>query len=35
LSNQNLQAAQMNQSASMRWNTWNGWTGAGLYRRRW
>ena len=32
LSNQNLQAAQMNQMAATRWNTWNswgGWRGAG------
>jgi hypothetical protein len=35
LSNQNLEAAQMNQAANMNWNTWGGWGGAGFYGRGW
>jgi hypothetical protein len=32
ISNDNLMAAQMNQSASMNWNAWGGWGGAGWGR---
>ena len=35
LSNENLQAAQMNQAASMNWGTWGGWGGVGFYGRGW
>lgn len=35
LSNENLQAAQMNQAAAMNWNTWGGWGGVGFYGRGW
>lgn len=31
LSNQNLEAAQMNQAASMDWNSWGGWGAWGGY----
>jgi hypothetical protein len=33
LSNENLEAAEMNQDASMDWGTWGGWGGARIGRR--
>ena len=35
LSNQNLEAAQMNSMSSMSWNTWGGWGGVGFYGGGW
>jgi hypothetical protein len=35
LSNQNLEAAQMNQMSTQNWNTWGGWGGVGFYGRGW
>jgi len=35
LSNQNLEAAQLNSMNSMSWNTWGGWGGVGFYGRGW
>ena len=29
ISNQNLEAAEMNQAASMNWGAWGGWGGVG------
>jgi hypothetical protein len=34
LSNENLEAAEMNQDASMNWGTWGGWGGPGFIGRR-
>jgi hypothetical protein len=34
LANENLEAAEMNQDASMNWETWRGWGGAGWVGRR-
>jgi hypothetical protein len=34
LANENLQAAEMNQDASMEWGAWGGWGGAGWGRLR-
>jgi len=35
LSNQNLEAAQMNSMNSMNWRAWGGWGGVGFYGRGW
>ena len=35
LSNQNLEAAQMNSMNAMSWNTWGGWGGVGFYGGGW
>jgi hypothetical protein len=35
LSNQNLEAAQMNSMNSMNWGAWGGWGGVGFYGRGW
>ena len=35
LSNQNLEAAQMNSMNSMNWGGWGGWGGVGFYGRGW
>jgi hypothetical protein len=35
LSNQNLEAASMNQAASMNWGAWGGWGGPGWYGPGW
>ena len=34
LANENLEAAEMNQDASMNWDTWGGWGGPGFLGRR-
>jgi hypothetical protein len=34
LAKENLEAAEMNQDASMNWETWRGWGGAGWVGRR-